>query len=54
MDGYVTVKPGVNLDVNLGVLAALGAAVLFGAGTPLAKWLLAETNPWMLAGLFYV
>ncbi|NBS94935.1 MAG: DMT family transporter [Betaproteobacteria bacterium] len=54
MDGCVTVKPGVNLGVNPGVLAALGAAVLFGAGTPLAKWLLAETNPWMLAGLFYV
>jgi drug/metabolite transporter (DMT)-like permease len=37
-----------------GVLAALGAAVLFGAGTPLAKWLLASTSPWMLAGLLYL
>jgi drug/metabolite transporter (DMT)-like permease len=37
-----------------GVLAALGAALLFGAGTPLAKWLLGKVDPWMLAGLFYL
>lgn len=37
-----------------GVLATLGAAVLFGAGTPLAKLLLGEINPWLLAGLFYL
>lgn len=37
-----------------GVAAALGAAVLFGAGTPLAKLLLATVNPWMLAGLLYL
>lgn len=37
-----------------GVLAALGAALLFGAGTPLAKLLLASINPWMLAGLLYL
>jgi len=37
-----------------GVLAALGAALLFGAGTPLAKWLLASVNPWLLAGLLYL
>ncbi len=37
-----------------GVAAALGAALLFGAGTPLAKWLLDTVNPWMLAGLFYL
>ena len=37
-----------------GVLAALGAAILFGAGTPLAKLLLGSVNPWMLAGLFYL
>lgn len=36
-----------------GVLAALGAAVLFGAGTPLAKLLLVSVNPWLLAGLLY-
>ena len=36
------------------VSAALGAALLFGASTPLAKLLLAETRPWMLAGLLYL
>lgn len=37
-----------------GVLAALGAALLFGAGTPLAKQLLNTVSPWLLAGLFYL
>jgi len=37
-----------------GVPAALGAALLFGAGTPLAKLLLDAVNPWMLAGLLYL
>ena len=37
-----------------GVAAALGAALLFGAGTPLAKWLLHDVSPWMLAGLLYL
>jgi drug/metabolite transporter (DMT)-like permease len=37
-----------------GVLAALGAAILFGAGTPLAKLLLNSVSPWLLAGLFYM
>lgn len=37
-----------------GVTAALGAAVLFGAGTPLAKLLLANVSPWLLAGLLYL
>ena len=37
-----------------GVGAALGAALLFGAGTPLAKLLLAGTDPWLLAGLLYL
>jgi drug/metabolite transporter (DMT)-like permease len=37
-----------------GVAAALGAALLFGAGTPLAKQLLADVGPWMLAGLLYL
>ncbi|MFM2050038.1 MAG: hypothetical protein RL682_529 [Pseudomonadota bacterium] len=36
-----------------GVAAALVAALLFGAGTPLAKLLLGSVGPWMLAGLFY-
>lgn len=34
--------------------AALGAALLFGAGTPLAKWLLDTVDPWLLAGLLYL
>lgn len=37
-----------------GVIAALGAAALFGAGTPLAKLLLNSVSPWMLAGLLYL
>ena len=37
-----------------GVLPALGAALLFGAGTPLAKSLLQGTDPWVLAGLLYL
>ncbi len=36
-----------------GVPAALGAALLFGAGTPLAKLLLHSVSPWLLAGLLY-
>ena len=36
-----------------GVLAGLGAAALFGAGTPVAKLLLGQTSPWLLAGLLY-
>ena len=38
---------------NVGVQAALAAAVLFGAGTPAAKVLLGEVSPWLLAGLLY-
>ncbi len=37
-----------------GVPAALGAAVLFGAGTPLAKLLVHQISPWLLAGLLYL
>lgn len=37
-----------------GVPAAIGAALLFGAGTPLAKWLLDTVSPWLLAGLLYL
>ena len=37
-----------------GVPAALGAALLFGTGTPLAKWLLDAVSPWLLAGLLYL
>jgi drug/metabolite transporter (DMT)-like permease len=37
-----------------GVIAALGSACLFGAGTPLAKLLLGSMSPWLLAGLLYL
>lgn len=37
----------------VGILAALAAAALFGAGTPVAKLLLAHTGPWLLAALLY-
>lgn len=37
-----------------GATTALGAALLFGAGTPLAKLLLHNVSPWLLAGLFYL
>ncbi len=39
---------------NPGVQAALAAALLFGAGTPVAKLLLVDAGPWMLAGLLYL
>ena len=37
-----------------GVLAGLGAALLFGAGTPVAKLLLEQSSPWLLAALLYL
>jgi drug/metabolite transporter (DMT)-like permease len=40
--------------LNSGVAAAVGAALLFGAGTPLAKLLLESAGPWALASLFYL
>ena len=36
-----------------GVPLALGAAILFGASTPLSKYLLGSIDPWMLAGVLY-
>jgi drug/metabolite transporter (DMT)-like permease len=36
------------------IVAALAAALLFGASTPLAKQLLRETSPMLLAGLLYL
>ena len=39
---------------NRGVLAALAAAALFGAGTPFAKLLLAGISPWLLAAILYL
>lgn len=41
-------------SLSPGVAAALVSALLFGAGTPLAKWLLGQMSPWMLAGLLYL
>ena len=39
---------------NIGALYALAAAALFGASMPLAKSLLGDLSPWMLAGLLYM
>lgn len=36
-----------------GIIYAFAAAALFGLSTPLAKLLLAATDPWLLAGLLY-
>jgi drug/metabolite transporter (DMT)-like permease len=38
---------------NPGVQAALASAVLFGLSAPLAKLLLGDVSPWLLAGLLY-
>ena len=37
-----------------GISAALAAALLFGAATPLAKLLLGPLDPWLLAGVLYL
>ena len=37
-----------------GIAAAFGAALLFGASTPIAKLLLGNIDPWMLAALLYL
>lgn len=37
-----------------GVPLAIGAAILFGASTPLSKFLLGSIDPWMLAGVLYL
>jgi drug/metabolite transporter (DMT)-like permease len=39
---------------GIGVQAGLAAAVLFGAGTPIAALLLDGVSPWLLAGLLYL
>lgn len=36
------------------VARALASAALFGLSAPAAKWLLAEIDPWLLAGLLYL
>lgn len=40
--------------MNIGIPLALLSAVLFGASTPLAKILLGNVDPWMMAGLLYL
>ena len=40
--------------VPRGVGASLAAALLFGGGTPLAKLLLEQASPWLLAALLYL
>jgi drug/metabolite transporter (DMT)-like permease len=44
----------VKTSLPSGVIAAMTAAALFGAGMPLAKLLLAHTSPWLLAALLYL
>ncbi|MCM8621461.1 MAG: EamA family transporter [Candidatus Accumulibacter sp.] len=39
---------------SAGIGAALMAAVLFGASTPVAKLLLGSLSPWLMAGLLYL
>jgi drug/metabolite transporter (DMT)-like permease len=41
-------------DMPRGAWAGLAAALLFGASTPLAKLLLAQASPWLLAALLYL
>jgi len=42
------------VKLNRGILAALGSAALFGLSTPIAKTLVGEISPLLLAGLLYV
>ena len=46
--------PVLDRESRAGVLAALAAAVLFGASTPFAKALLGQLSPILLAGLLYL
>ena len=41
------------MRISKGILSALAAAVLFGASTPIAKTLVGEIPPVLLAGLLY-
>ncbi len=40
--------------MRTGILLALLSAALFGASTPLAKMMLGDVDPWMMAGLLYL
>lgn len=39
---------------NMGYVYAIVSAILFGASTPAAKYLLGRVDPWLLAGLLYL
>jgi len=41
-------------STSAGPALGLASAALFGASTPLAKLLLGEVDPWLLAGLLYL
>jgi drug/metabolite transporter (DMT)-like permease len=41
-------------QLNRGVLFALASALLFGAGTVAAKWIVGPVTPWLLAGVLYL
>ncbi|HSV81914.1 MAG TPA: EamA family transporter [Ramlibacter sp.] len=47
-------RPGRYPGLAPGIVAALAAALLFGAAAPLAKLLLAQVSPWLLAALLYL
>jgi drug/metabolite transporter (DMT)-like permease len=40
--------------MRIGIVLALMSAALFGASTPLAKIMLGNVDPWMMAGLLYL
>jgi drug/metabolite transporter (DMT)-like permease len=44
----------IHLRISHGAALGLASAILFGASTPLAKLLLGEVDPWLLAGLLYL
>ena len=46
--------PGMIAALSSGAGLALLSALLFGASTPLAKVLLRDSDPWMLAGILYL
>ena len=48
------IRPDAQSDRARGALCGLGAAALFGVSTPLAKILLPNTGPLLLAGLLYL
>ena len=52
--GWRERKKEATMHRGRGIACALGAAVLFGASTPLAKGLLGDISPWMLAGVLYL